>query len=205
MMNMLTLFILLCSFAQARHAKFFAAGASFKAALSSMGLPGIMPADTNAFNEDDYLMGHKAPLEKDDNQLEDPSDYDTMDGVDQENVNKKGESWIPGKVLFKKQSLVLNARARAWLDEQIPFLSSGAGEIEVMGHAWEDCPRFEDDLKLSLKRAYAVINYLHVKGKIPLHRMRAHSFGRYHPLAEGKDNPGLNRRVNIKLIKKPRK
>jgi len=172
--------------------------------VSSYGLPGILPADTNVFNLDEYSYGHRAPEEEDDGKPEDSSDYDTIDDVDQEEITKKGESWIPGSVLFKRSTATLGSSGKTWLDEQIPYLRSGTSEIEVLGHAWKECGDSEAEMRLSLRRAYVVIAYLHELGGVPLERMHADGYGRYRPLAEGKNDPGVNRRVSIKLIKKGR-
>ena len=60
MMNMLTLFILLCSFAQDKNAEFFEAGrGSFIKAIESLGLPGVLPADDSAIQLEVHNDRHR--------------------------------------------------------------------------------------------------------------------------------------------------
>lgn len=202
MMNLLTLFILLCSFAKEQRAEFFDKGiGSFIQALESYGLPGLLPGDTNAFNLDTYDDRHHAIMEPGEEDAEDVSSYDKMEEVELENLAGKEETWIPGAVRFKRGSSRLDKSQIPWLKEQLTFLKAGDFEIEVMGHAWEECSNDQFAMKLSLSRAYGVMEYLHEAGGIPFTRMHAVGFGVQHPLAEGKKDPGLNRRVNIKLAK----
>ncbi len=63
MMNILILFILLCSFAREKHAAFFEAGrGSFIVAIESLGLPGILPSDDSAIQLDVNNQKHRGPM-----------------------------------------------------------------------------------------------------------------------------------------------
>lgn len=202
MMNMLTLFILLCSFAKERQAAFFAAGVgSFINAIESHGLPGLLPSDTKAVLLDAYDYRFRAPMEEASEAEGDSSSYDSMDNINTENVSQDGNVEIPGAILFDRGRSRLTSEGKSWLREQLIYFHRDGFEIEVIGHAWQEVENGEAARKLSLNRAYAVIAYLNEVGGIPLERMHALAYGEARPLAEGKNDPGLNRRVNIKLIK----
>ena len=202
MMNMLTLFILLCSFAKERQAQFFEAGVgSFRDAISSLGLPGLMPSDTNPFNLDSSESGFRSPEEPDDGKPEDPSDLDTADDVDISPVPRREESAIPGSVVFGRARARIGGRGADWLDEQITLIRGSPLHLVVEGHAFDECDGTMAHYRLSERRAYAVIRYLNETGGIPLRRMHAVGFGDSRPVTEAESDPGLNRRVNLRITK----
>ncbi|MBU0753816.1 MAG: OmpA family protein [Planctomycetes bacterium] len=202
MMNMLTLFILLCSFAKEKQAAFFAAGVgSFINAMESHGLPGLLPSDTKPIMLDAYDDRFKAPLEEGEKDDRDTTSYDTMDQIDLEEVSMAGEVWLPDAVYFPRGTAKLGKQEKSWLHDQMPLFSRKEYEIEVIGHAWQECCDDQASRKLSLRRAYEVIAYLNESGGVPLDRMHALAYGEARPLVEGENDPGLNRRVNFKLSK----
>lgn len=203
MMNMLTLFILLCSFANERQAAFFEAGkGSFIRAIESLGLPGVLPADDSVIQMSHRTDLHRAPMEpKDGSPPAKEHGADAMEEVDLEQQLEEGPAWIPGSARFRRGSSRLDGAARQWLDEQIAFLQEAGVEIEVTGHVWRECDGPEAAWSLSLRRALRVLAYLHARGGIPLSRLHARACGETRPLAQEGENPGLNRRVNIKLSK----
>ena len=203
MMNMLTLFILLCSFANERQAAFFEAGrGSFIRAIESLGLPGILPSDDRAVQLGYRADEHKAPLEpKDGTPPSEAHEYDAVERVELEQQLEEGEAWIPGAVRFRRGSSVLDRKSRDWLDGQISFLQEGTVEIEMTGHTWRETDGPEAAWRLSMRRALRVLAYLHERGGIPLTRLHARACGDTRPLAPEGSDPGLNRRVNIKLSK----
>lgn len=202
MLNLLTLFILLCSFAKEKHAAFFAAGiGSFITNIESFGLPGLLPADTKPLIMDFPDDRYRTLMEPGTKEHDQESEYDSLNGIELERVRFEGEAWIPGGVHFQRGSAVLGDREKNWLREQLVFLRMGGFEIEVRGHAWQECVDREAEWRLSCRRAYAVIAYLNEVGGIPLQRMHAVGYGAFRPLSEGEQDPGLNRRVNIKLTK----
>ncbi|MHC4942910.1 MAG: OmpA family protein [Planctomycetota bacterium] len=202
MMNLLTLFILLCSFAKEREAAFFAAGiGSFINALESYGLPGLLPSDTKPVMLDAYDDRFLAPMEQRLEEDKEISSYDSLDQVELEEVLTTGDVWLPDAVYFARSSARLGKQERVWLQEQLVFFSRAEVEIEVIGHSWQECMDATAERRLSLNRAYAVIAYLNEKGGIPLERMHAVAYGDTRPLVEGEKDPSLNRRVNLKLTK----
>ncbi|MFH2001066.1 MAG: OmpA family protein [Planctomycetota bacterium] len=202
MMNMLTLFILLCSFAKERQAAFFAAGVgSFINAIESYGLPGLLPSDTKAVLLDAYDYRFRAPMEEAAEEEGESTSYDSMDGIETEEATHDGNVEIPGAILFERGRAQLSSESRDWLREQLVYFQRDDFDIEVIGHAWKEVENREAARKLSLNRAYAVIAFLNEVGGIPLGRMHALAYGESRPLAEGKNDPGVNRRVNIMLIK----
>jgi len=202
MMNLLTLFILLCSFAKEREAAFFAAGlGSFINAVESHGLPGLMPSDTKPIMLDAYDDRFLAPMKPGKEEPEETSPYDTIDGVELEQVQNSKEVWLPDALYFPRGSSRLGAREKEWLAEQAHYFRRGDCQIEVIGHSWQECSDEAAARKLSLRRAYAVISYLQEVGGVPLERMHALGYGETRPLTEGEKDPGLNRRVNFFLTK----
>lgn len=203
MMNMLTLFILLCSFAQDKNAEFFEAGrGSFIKAIESLGLPGVLPADDSAIQLDVHNDMHRSPMDPlTAESMGEERSYDSMEDIDLEEVLKEGEAWIPGSVLFARRSSRLSKEGESWLQEQLVYLQEGDFEIEVSGNVWQECTDEEEAWRISLKRSMRVIEYLNEAGGIPLERLHARAFGSTRPLAAGKRDPGMNRRVNIKLSK----
>ena len=74
--------------------------------------------------------------------------------------------------------------------------------VEIQGHTdsrGEEGP----NLKLGEKRAMAVYQYLHTKGRLPLHRMNVISYGESRPVASNINDTGRkqNRRVVLVVLK----
>ena len=70
MLNLLTLFILLCSFAKEKHAKFFAGIGSFITNIESYGLPGLLPSDTKPVLLDSHNDPFLPPMIRAEKELE---------------------------------------------------------------------------------------------------------------------------------------
>ncbi len=203
MMNILILFILLCSFAREKHAAFFEAGrGSFIVAIESLGLPGILPSDDSAIQLDVNNQKHRGPMapESEIKPGEERAN-DSVEDIDLEEVLREGEAWIPGGVLFARGRSRLGPKGEAWLRDQLIFLQEGDFEIEVSGHAWRECRDDEAAWTLSIRRALRVIDYLNREGGISLTRLHARAYSETRPLFKGQKDPGSNRRVNIKLSK----
>lgn len=107
------------------------------------------------------------------------------------------------KVLFAVNSAKLSADAKAQLDE-LASKAPGAKNytVEVQGYA-DSTGNFEKNLKLSQRRAEAVMQYLAVKHDIPLRRMMTPmGYGSTKSVAEEKDKAGLaqDRRVDVRIL-----
>ncbi|MGA1824694.1 MAG: OmpA family protein [bacterium] len=74
--------------------------------------------------------------------------------------------------------------------------------IEIQGHT-DQVGDEQYNLLLGLKRAEQVLSYLHMEQNIPLHRMRAFSYGEYKPIVTkgSKAEMVKNRRVTLVVMK----
>ncbi|MGA1869964.1 MAG: OmpA family protein [bacterium] len=74
--------------------------------------------------------------------------------------------------------------------------------IEIQGHT-DHIGDEQYNLLLGLKRAEKVLRYLHMVQGIPLHRMRAFSYGEYKPISTDETEDGImkNRRVTLVVMK----
>jgi len=203
MLNLLTLFILLCTFAREKRAELFAAGVgSFIEALETKGLPGLLNADTKTIVLGQFERKFLCPPPDEDAEDGKESSYDMVEKIELEMMEERGEAWIPGAVQFRRGSTRLDSEAVVWLREQAVLLRERESDGEIAGYAWSECMGNEQAAwDLSLKRAYRVMSYLNEAEGIPIERMHAVGYGNFRPIAEGDRDPVLNRRVNIKLTK----
>lgn len=101
---------------------------------------------------------------------------------------------------FKFDSYELSDEAKVKLDEFVEMLvaQDKGVYLEIQGHTDSSGP--EDwNLILGKKRAEAVMEYLHKKYRIPLHRMEVISYGSDQPIGDNSTRQGRaqNRRVVI--------
>ncbi len=101
---------------------------------------------------------------------------------------------------FKFDSYELSDDAEAMLDEFVQFLieQDKGVYLEIQGHTDSTGPEAWN-LILGEKRAEAVMDYLHKKYNIPLHRMEVISYGSEKPVGDNSTREGRaeNRRVVI--------
>ena len=101
---------------------------------------------------------------------------------------------------FKFDSYELSEEAQAFLDGFVETLiaQDKGVYLEIQGHTDSSGPEAWN-LVLSKKRAEAVMEYLHKKFRIPLHRMAVIGFGSTEPIADNATREGRakNRRVVI--------
>ena len=101
---------------------------------------------------------------------------------------------------FKLDSYELSAEAKEKLDEFVKMLiaQDKGVYLEIQGHTDTTGPE-SWNLLLGKKRAEAVMEYLHKKYNIPLHRMEVISYGSSEPAADNETREGRvqNRRVEI--------
>jgi outer membrane protein OmpA-like peptidoglycan-associated protein len=101
---------------------------------------------------------------------------------------------------FKFDSYELSDDAEAMLDEFVQFLieQDKGVYLEIQGHTDSTGPK-SWNLILGEKRAEAVMEYLHKKYNIPLHRMEVISYGSEKPVGDNSTREGRaqNRRVVI--------
>lgn len=101
---------------------------------------------------------------------------------------------------FKFDSYELSDEAQVKLDEFVQMLvaQDKGVYLEIQGHTDSSGPE-EWNLILGKKRAEAVVEYLHKKFNIPLHRMETISYGGDNPVADNatRDGRAQNRRVVI--------
>lgn len=101
---------------------------------------------------------------------------------------------------FKFDSDELSDEAKVKLDEFVQMLvaQDKGVYLEIQGHTDSTGPE-EWNLILGKRRAEAVVEYLHKKYNIPLHRMETISYGSDNPVADNatRDGRTQNRRVVI--------
>jgi outer membrane protein OmpA-like peptidoglycan-associated protein len=118
--------------------------------------------------------------------------------------NSTGSGSPRGSIPFEYNRFDITEAAKPQLDQLGEALSSGElakGTFEISGHT--DIRGSSDyNLKLSLKRAQAVKNYLEEHFHIPAGNLRAKGYGKTHIIAEGNDEAShaRNRRVEIAKI-----
>jgi len=101
---------------------------------------------------------------------------------------------------FRFDSYELSEEAQARLDEFVGMLiaQDKGVYLEIQGHTDNTGPE-NWNLLLGKKRAEAVMDYLHKKYRIPLHRMEVISYGSEAPIGDNSTRQGRvqNRRVVI--------
>jgi outer membrane protein OmpA-like peptidoglycan-associated protein len=101
---------------------------------------------------------------------------------------------------FKFDSYELSDEAKAMLDEFVQVLidQDKGVYLEIQGHTDSTGPESWNSI-LGEKRAEAVMEYLHKKYNIPLHRMEVISYGSDQPVGDNSTREGRaqNRRVVI--------
>jgi outer membrane protein OmpA-like peptidoglycan-associated protein len=106
-------------------------------------------------------------------------------------------------IYFDSGKANLDNAAKADLDMVVAATQGVQGYlIEVAGYASSTGTKAENQ-KLSEERAAVVVQYLQVKGNVPLRRIVAPAgYGATHPAAENTDSQGraLNRRVDVKVL-----
>ncbi len=107
-------------------------------------------------------------------------------GVDGFGVGPVTGSVLPGTsigdtVIFAVDQTSLNPAALATLDQQIGWLSTAPGRIEIEGHADERGTE-QYNIQLGARRAAAVRDYMVSRG-IPDNRIGTNTFGRARPVA----------------------
>ena len=110
------------------------------------------------------------------------------------------ETIINKESKFKIDSYELSAEVKEILDKFVMMLiaQDKGVYLEIRGHTDSSGPE-SWNLALGKKRAEAVMEYLHKKYNIPLHRMEVISYGSSEPVADNatRDGRAQNRRVEI--------
>jgi OOP family OmpA-OmpF porin len=117
------------------------------------------------------------------------------------NLNDNYTESAKETVMFKNNSAVLDADAKATLDK----IASGAGNtgfmVEIQGYT-DSRGSEQYNIGLSQRRAEAVQRYLVTKN-IPLYRISIVGLGKEDPVADNKNAKGRaqNRRVEVRVLK----
>ncbi len=105
-------------------------------------------------------------------------------------------------VLFDLGQAVLKDEAKQTLDAVASKVASMKHyTIEVQGYT-DTTGAPELNIRLSQRRAEAVVRYLTLQGKVPLYRIQTVGYGEENPAADNKTRDGRkdNRRVEIKVL-----
>lgn len=204
---MLTFFILLCTFAKEKRAQFIADGiGSFRAAVNSLGLPGLLPTDREAltleFRKNMYKFNKKYPSILDDWEEveEDQMDLsiEKLKASIQETMGEKSEVWLSTPVTFAMGETELREEHILFLRKILPLLESGDWKISIEGFG--DKEETPDALTVSLKRAISVTRFIAKESRIDLKNITPIGMGCARTIAE-QGAGAENRRVGIRITK----
>lgn len=139
------------------------------------------------------ISQQESELDKFDSKIEEVKKYAQGKLILQETIRNE-------ETKFKIDSYELGVEAKEKLDEFVKMLiaQDKGVYLEIQGHTDTTGPE-SWNLLLGKKRAEAVMEYLHKKYNIPLHRMEVISYGSSEPAAENTTREGRvqNRRVEI--------
>jgi len=139
------------------------------------------------------ISQQESELSKFDSKIEEVKKYARGKLILQETIRNE-------ETKFKIDSYELSVEAKEKLDEFVKMLiaQDKGVYLEIQGHTDTTGPE-SWNLLLGKKRAEAVMEYLHKKYNIPLHRMEVISYGSSEPAAENTTREGRvqNRRVEI--------
>ncbi|TET73979.1 MAG: OmpA family protein [Candidatus Aminicenantes bacterium] len=139
------------------------------------------------------ISQQESELSKFDSKIEEVKKYARGKLILQETIRNE-------ETKFKMDSYELSVEAKEKLDEFVEMLiaQDKGVYLEIQGHTDTTGPE-SWNLLLGKKRAEAVMEYLHKKYNIPLHRMEVISYGSSEPAAENTTREGRvqNRRVEI--------
>jgi len=168
MTNLLCFFILLCAFAEERRVGFISDGVrSFRQALMSHGLPGVLPGDRQPLDLGaDRVLFRPAKsisprlLVDSDGTIKD-SNRDALRDVMIGALEKPGAHEIAAPIVFSPGTSELTAAHKAVLDLMALRLSGYPDtRVRVEAFAWKEGVPTNDAWKLSMERAQNVISYL---------------------------------------------
>ena len=139
------------------------------------------------------ISQQESELSKFDSKIEEVKKYARGKLILQETIRNE-------ETKFKMDSYELSVEAKEKLDEFVEMLiaQDKGVYLEIQGHTDTTGPE-SWNLLLGKKRAEAVMEYLHKKYNIPLHRMEVISYGSSEPAADNETREGRvqNRRVEI--------
>lgn len=139
------------------------------------------------------ISQQESELSKFDSKIEEVKKYARGKLILQETIRNE-------ETKFKMDSYELSVEAKEKLDEFVKMLiaQDKGVYLEIQGHTDTTGPE-SWNLLLGKKRAEAVMEYLHKKYNIPLHRMEVISYGSSEPAADNETREGRvqNRRVEI--------
>ena len=172
---MLTFFILLCTFAETQNTEYFASGVgSFRRAVQSLGLPGIMMSNTpvvpgeeqrpqnepsrNPGSEEFWREVHERLIEENPEALRDA----LLQSLDSES-----DAVLPSGVRFSNGEARLTPVGKQRLDLLIQSTDGIELRVEVIGFGDEDQQSAADSLSLGIRRARVVASYWIERAGIP--------------------------------------
>ncbi|MAG55200.1 MAG: hypothetical protein CMJ83_02810 [Planctomycetes bacterium] len=185
MTNLLCFFILLEAFADERRAGFISDGvSSFREALMSHGLPGVLKSDQKPMDlgADRVLFrpakSINSKLLVDESGRITDANRDALREVVMDTLEKPGTNEIGAPLVFSPGSSTLTTAHRAVLDTMAPWLTGYSDiRIRVEGFAWKEGLGTEAAWHLAMQRADNVIRYLSSAGDIPIERFIPIGYG----------------------------
>lgn len=168
MTNLLCFFILLCAFAEERRAGFISDGVvSFRTALMSHGLPGVLPSDRHPVDmgADRVLfrpaksISPKLLVDAEGNITD--ANRDALRDVLLQALERKGTHELPAPLIFSHGTAKLTTAHKAVLDLMALRLAGYRNtRVRVEAFAWREGLGTAASWDLAMERAHNVIRYL---------------------------------------------
>lgn len=176
---MLTFFILLCTMSETQNVEYFASGVgSFRRAVESMGLPGIMLSNsdptTRQFIKDDNERSRNPGSEEFWEEIADrllEENPEAMRDALLDSLDSGDDVVVPSGVRFSERSSRLPSETAAALDRFLESIDGLDVQVEVLAFGDIDQTELQDNLALAVGRARAVRTQLLQTGKISPERV----------------------------------
>ncbi len=165
---MLTFFILLCTFADTQNTEYYAAGVgSFRKAVESMGLPGILNSNNEAMGHTEQSYQHErsrnAGLEEFWEEVIGPLRDENPEALRDallDSLESKGSVVVPAGIRFSNRSSTLPSEAAGPLRSIVESTRGLDVSVEVIAFGDVGGSSLREQWSLAMKRAGAVGSYL---------------------------------------------
>ena len=185
MTNLLCFFILLCAFSEERRAGFISDGVmSFRDALMSHGLPGVLPGDRHPMDLGaDRVLFRPAKsvspklLVDSDGDIKDDN-RDALRDVLIKALERPGTHEIGAPLIFSPGTATLTKAHKAVLDLMaLRFAGYADTRVRVEAFAWREGLNETSSWDLAMQRAHNVISYLAQAGDMKSDRLIPIGYG----------------------------
>ncbi|MHA1572710.1 MAG: OmpA/MotB family protein [Alphaproteobacteria bacterium] len=209
----LTFFVLLVSSAIKLQVGFVARGTgSVVRAIDAFGLPGLLRSGTKPITLSKPRSHFRSRIEApcritraapSGHRILDPVEHKLTEDMVQR-INKGVEVGMPTDIDFLPGTLDLTPKSKRFLDSMIRIARANACDIEIHSHIVAMAGRGRKaSYRVSTRRAQAVADYLHNRGRIARARLTAIGYGCFRPMVHGNDarQDEANERIEIIFCK----